>query len=95
MLDISEFFSHLPRIEFAQSKAQGSEINTLVETAISENEFRLMKAIPTEGLCLSCHGDAISPDVKKALNSYYPQDMATGFSLGDIRGAFSLQKIIQ
>jgi hypothetical protein len=78
--------------EFAQRKAQGAEISSLITTTLSENQFKLMKAIPTEGLCLSCHGSTITPAVQQQLDLYYPNDMATGFSLGDIRGAFSLTK---
>jgi hypothetical protein len=78
--------------QFAQLKAQGAEISSLVTTNLSENQFRLMKAIPTEAICLSCHGSTIAPAVQKQLDLYYPNDMATGFSLGDIRGAFTLTK---
>jgi hypothetical protein len=51
-----------------------------------------MKAIPTGEICLACHGESISPDVATAIREAYPQDQATGFSLGDIRGAFTLSK---
>jgi len=51
-------------------------------------QFRFMKAIPTAPLCLQCHGSAITPDVEARLNELYPQDQATGFETGDIRGAF-------
>jgi hypothetical protein len=60
------------------------------ETIENENgaEFRFMKAIPTAGLCLQCHGTAIDPEVSDRLNELYPNDKATGYSEGDIRGAF-------
>jgi hypothetical protein len=51
-------------------------------------EFRFMKAIPTGALCLQCHGDNISPPVAEKLAKLYPEDKATGFKEGDIRGAF-------
>lgn len=46
--------------------------------------------IPTKGMCLACHGDAgsISPEVRGSLASDYPEDRATGFSEGDLRGVF-------
>lgn len=52
--------------------------------------FRYMRAIPTGGLCLSCHGDpeSIDPAVKDKLAELYPKDEATGFAAGDLRGAF-------
>ena len=77
---------------FDQRKKSGEAPATLtwsetVETGQS-TEFRFMKAIPTGGLCLQCHGTAISPEVSARLNQLYPDDKATGYSEGDIRGAF-------
>ena len=56
--------------------------------------YRYMKAIPTQGACLRCHGgeDAIPPDVKAALKAEYPHDRAVGYALGQIRGAFSIKR---
>jgi hypothetical protein len=51
---------------------------------------RYMKAIPTGGLCLNCHGAVLPPDVAARLEEAYPEDEATGYYLGDIRGAFSV-----
>lgn len=51
---------------------------------------RYMKAIPTGPLCLTCHGSNLAADVQAALRSMYPEDAATGFSVGDLRGAFSV-----
>ena len=61
--------------------------NETVENAKGE-EFRFMKAIPTGGLCLQCHGTAIAPEVSTRLDELYPDDKATGYSEGQIRGAF-------
>lgn len=62
-------------------------------TVGDKSVFRYMKAIPTKGLCLACHGSNLSDDVADKINSLYPNDRATGFNLDDIRGAFSLTKI--
>lgn len=51
--------------------------------------LRYMKAIPTGEVCLKCHGENIDPAVKAKLAELYPQDQATGFKKGDIRGAFT------
>ncbi|QDE31310.1 MULTISPECIES: DUF3365 domain-containing protein [Shewanella] len=59
-----------------------------------ETHFRYMKAIPTQELCLGCHGSNVEPDVSALINKTYPNDKAVNFALGDIRGAFSLQKVI-
>jgi len=43
--------------------------------------------------CLLCHGDppTMMEDVKTALRANYPQDQATGYRLGDFRGALALE----
>lgn len=53
--------------------------------------FRYMKAIPTAATpCLGCHGSNIQPEVKQEIIRLYPADAATGFSEGELRGAFSV-----
>jgi|GEM_PF-133899 len=52
--------------------------------------FRYMKAIPTTALCLTCHGQDLSPQIQQTLAEHYPYDRATGYVLGDVRGAFSV-----
>lgn len=58
-------------------------------------EFRFMKAIPTGGLCLQCHGQSITPPVAEKLAELYPQDKATGYQQGDLRGSFVVTKQIE
>lgn len=60
-------------------------------TSVGAAPFRYMQTIKTGQLCLACHGSNLSTDVQAALTKRYPQDQATGFKLGDLRGAFSLQ----
>jgi hypothetical protein len=55
-----------------------------------DGQFRYMKAIPTGGLCLACHGVAIPAEVRDLLDEHYPHDRARGYAAGDIRGAFSI-----
>ncbi len=76
--------------QFEQRKQQGEDIATLEYYETTAKGFRYMKAIPTKGLCLTCHGDAISESVKATLVELYPEDKATGFKAGDIRGAFTV-----
>ena len=52
--------------------------------------WRYMKPISTQGLCLACHGDQLAPDVAARIEARYPKDQATGFTLGQLRGAFSV-----
>jgi hypothetical protein len=78
--------------DFERQKAAGMAIDSLVwsETVNVDGarEFRFMKAIPTGGICLACHGAALSPEVSQVLGGLYPADRATGYHEGDIRGAF-------
>lgn len=37
-------------------------------------------------MCLQCHGDTLSKEVKAKIKELYPQDKATGFKSGDFRG---------
>jgi hypothetical protein len=39
-------------------------------------------------LCLQCHGtaDTIAPEVRQAIETLYPNDLATGYTVGELRG---------
>ena len=82
--------------QFEARKQSGEPVDSLTwhETVPVESgrEFRFIKAIPTGGLCLQCHGAALDPAVAEKLNALYPQDKATGFRQGDLRGAFVVTK---
>ena len=82
--------------DFENRKAGGETPMTLAYSEIVDNngqqEFRFMKAIPTDKLCLTCHGASISPAIQTKLNELYPQDKATGYKEGDLRGAFVVVK---
>lgn len=51
-------------------------------------ERHYLRAIPTEALCLTCHGETLAPELAAAIARDYPDDQATGFKLGELRGAF-------
>ena len=57
---------------------------------VSEDSLAALLPIPTGPICLNCHGtkDGIAADVLEALNEKYPDDQATGFEEGDLRGWF-------
>ena len=82
--------------EFEKKIAEGADPKKLVKAEIVEENgrkvFRLMKAIPTMKPCLNCHGEKVSEDVLAVIRKHYPQDQATGFRLGQLRGAFTLKK---
>jgi len=78
--------------EFAKKQQQGKSAKTLAKAEIVENQFRFMKAQGVAPLCLTCHGTELSNEAKSALEHFYPDDKATGYQLGQVRGAFSLVK---
>lgn len=47
-----------------------------------------VEPILLQPMCLACHGETLSDDVKTTLNDLYPHDEATGFRIGDLRGVF-------
>ena len=78
--------------EFNERQVAGEPTKKMTQSEITGGEFRFMKAQGVEPICLSCHGEKLSPPVVEALQKHYPDDMATGYSLGQIRGAFSLSR---
>ncbi len=53
--------------------------------------FRCTKAIPTAAEpCLMCHGSGLDPALKAEIERLYPDDQATGFKAGELRGAFTV-----
>lgn len=58
--------------------------------AADEEGARFMKAIPLGPLCATCHGMSVAPEISEALAIEYPHDLATGYRIGALRGAFSI-----
>jgi hypothetical protein len=81
--------------KFEQALGEGQAITTLEAAERFEDgasvTWRYMKAIPTGGLCLGCHGANIAPEVRAEIEQRYPQDQATNFALGSLRGAFTVE----
>lgn len=65
----------------------------VVTTAQGTRELRYLRAIRVQEMCLACHGnpDSIAPAVRSVLVSRYPEDQATGYSVGQLRGAISVR----
>lgn len=87
--------------KFDQENTSATSTASLEISAVTDETdgrwFRYMKAIPAQPLCLQCHGkpEEISNGVKAVLNKEYPEDKATGYSAGDIRGAISIKRQLQ
>lgn len=83
--------------DFDKRAASGEDIAkmasvSVVQTDDGKQRLRFMKAIPTEGACLACHGAHVSAPVQAKLDELYPEDNATGYSLGQVRGAIVVEK---
>ena len=72
----------------------GKEIGEVAEwrTERGRRVYRYMRPIKVAmPLCLECHGTQIKPEVRRLIRERYPNDKATGYQLGDLRGAFSVK----
>lgn len=54
---------------------------------VEEGHARVLRPIAVEGPCLTCHGASPAPEVAALLAERYPDDRATGYAEGDLRGA--------
>lgn len=75
--------------EQGERKAEGAlGVRAVVDTPEGKRA-RVIKPIAVEPLCVGCHGDPaqIAPEVKSVLEQKYPGDKATGYGVGDLRGA--------
>lgn len=79
---------------FERSMTQGADPAGLeewhVESSADGRVGRYMKAIPTGPQCVLCHGENIAADLRETIQRLYPEDRATGFAPGELRGAFSV-----
>jgi hypothetical protein len=86
--------------QFEQRKANGDDVSKLEHVEIVKNSdgsqaTRYMKSIFISEGCLACHGEDLNPDIAAKLKELYPDDKATGFKLGDLRGAFSISQPVK
>lgn len=58
---------------------------------------RVLRPIAVEGVCVMCHGDpeTLAPPLREALQARYPSDRATGYRVGDLRGALWAEATIE
>lgn len=56
-------------------------------------EYRYLAPIYVQPLCIVCHGqpEQIPAEVRAFLDEEYPDDQATGYSVGDFRGAITVR----
>jgi hypothetical protein len=61
----------------------------VVDIGNGNQELRYAKAIVTQQMCVTCHGKAedIPAPLLEKIRAEYPKDQATGYSVGQLRGA--------
>ena len=64
-----------------------------VQKEEGQDTLRYLKPLVALPLCITCHGpqEKISDPVKAILKEKYPDDKATGYQAGDVRGAISVK----
>jgi hypothetical protein len=82
--------------EFGARLAKGEDPASVEKSEVVEvagrKTFRYMKAIRTAEPCLGCHGPALKPELAAKVKEFYPDDRATGFAAGELRGAFTVSR---
>ena len=89
-----------------QADTESTSIMEFWETLLATGAAPLPPAVSHDGdtiivhhpimvgeACLKCHGDpaSFSEDLQATLSELYPADQATGFELGQLRGAFRVE----
>ena len=81
--------------DFDRRQAAGEPATELYRDELQPARYRYVQAQATGALCLACHGESLAPEVTATLEQYYPDDIARGYKLGEVRGAISLIKPLQ
>jgi hypothetical protein len=76
-------------------------VQPVMDAYVADRAKRVPKSVPLpndrlgyvepillQPLCLTCHGDALAPEVASRIDALYPEDRAVGFAEGDLRGVF-------
>ncbi len=77
---------------FDARQAAGESASTISFGEVVGSNYRYMQAQGAAGVCLVCHGETLSQPVHDTLEKFYPDDQATGYQLGEVRGALSLTR---
>ena len=74
-----------------------AESNLIESSKIDGKEIvKYAKPILIDAPCLNCHGSEsqINNEVAKVISEKYPNDKATGYKIGDLRGVISVTKVL-
>jgi len=73
-----------------------SPMEAIVDTP-GGRKARVALPIGVDAPCLLCHGagDALAPGIRAMLSERYPEDAATGYAAGDLRGVLWAEATVQ
>ena len=83
--------------DLANNKELNDKVSLIENVKIDEKDAIIYsKPIFIEAPCLNCHGSSeqISAEVAEFLKNKYPNDKATDYNIGDLRGVISVTKIL-
>lgn len=82
--------------KFMESVRGGADPATIESATFvqegSQTVFRWGKPIMLEAPCATCHGTDVDPELLAEIRKTYPEDAATGFEIGEVRGMFTVQR---
>ena len=84
--------------QFAERAKQGERFADMTYSEVVNEPdghyFRFMKPIGVQPKCLLCHGapEQIPEPIRAMLKKHYPFDDATGYKVGELRGAVSIKQ---
>lgn len=63
-----------------------------ISTVLGEEVYRFIKPVYISEACLRCHGEkeTIREDILEYLETHYPNDISTGYRVGELRGGISI-----
>jgi hypothetical protein len=56
--------------------------------ALGGGRHGYVEPIVMQPLCVTCHGEEIAEPLRQRIAELYPEDRATGFRVGELRGLF-------
>lgn len=93
--DIPDEYERRKLEEFEQQHRARALVEESVEVVREDGRtyLRYMRPILVGPMCITCHGpkEAIPSSVRAILAERYPDDRATGYRSGDVRGAVSVK----
>ena len=64
----------------------GSRVTRPVPGHHSPSSSARTEPVMMKPMCLACHGAEVAPEVQAAIAERYPDDRATGYRAGELRG---------